>query len=114
MYQRTLLLIFCIGLFNPIYAQTTRISGEVSSALTQEGVARAVVRLLNADSAAVIVTDTTRYRLITEKGDNWQNTYADKYSGAIFSLIVPEKKEYQLVVEAKGFEEFRCKVLPET
>ena len=49
MYQRTLLLIFCIGLFNPIYAQTTRISGEVSSALTQEGVARAVVRLLNAD-----------------------------------------------------------------
>lgn len=114
MYQRTLLLIFCIGLFNPIYAQTTRISGEVSSALTQEGVARAVVRLLNADSAAVIATDTTRYRLITEKGDNWQNTYADKYSGAIFSLIVPEKKEYQLVVEAKGFEEFRCKVLPET
>ena len=89
MYQRTLLLIFCIGLFNPIYAQTTRISGEVSSALTQEGVARAVVRLLNADSAAVIATDTTRYRLITEKGDNWQNTYADKYSGAIFSRIVP-------------------------
>ena len=79
MYQRTLLLIFCIGLFNPIYAQTTRISGEVSSALTQEGVARAVVRLLNADSATVIATDTTRYRLITEKGDNWQNTYADKY-----------------------------------
>lgn len=77
MYQRTLLLIFCIGLFNPIYAQTTRISGEVSSALTQEGVARAVVRLLNADSAAVIATDTTRYRLITEKGD--LKSFAAKY-----------------------------------
>lgn len=96
-----------------ITAQSLRISGDVSNALTQEGVARAVVKLTATDSVTLIATDTTRYRLITEKGDNWQNTFADKHSGAVFSLIVPAKKEYQLVVEAKGFEEFRCRVVPE-
>ena len=102
-----------MGFFNPIYAQMIRVSGDVCNALTQEGVARAVVKLMTMDSTTIIATDTTRYRLITEKGSNWQNTYADRYRGAVFSLFAPKKKEYQLVVEAKGFEEFRCRVVSE-
>ncbi len=96
-----------------VMAQRLRVSGEVSSALTQEGVARAVVRLMTADSATLVVTDTTRYRVIIEKGDNWQSTYADKQSGAVFSFIVPAEKEYLLVVEAEGFEKFCYRVVPE-
>lgn len=108
-------ILFFLLLCNILYAkaQSVCIWGEVSSALTQEGVAHAVVKLMTADSVTFIASYTTRYRLIMEKGDNWQNTYPDKYSAAVFSLIVPEKKEYQLVVEAKGFEEFRCKVVSE-
>ena len=109
-------ILFFLLLGNILYAkaQSVRILGEVSSALTQEGVARAVVKLMTADSATLVATDTTSYRLIKEKGDNWENTYTDKHSGAVFSFIVPAKKEYQLVVEAKGFEEFRYRVVTET
>lgn len=90
-----------------------RVSGDVSNVLTQEGVPRAVVKLMTIDSTTIIATDTTRYRLITETGDKWQNTYADRYSGAVFSLLAPEAKEYRLVVEANGFEEFCCTVVSE-
>lgn len=114
MRLRILLFILLLGFYNPIYGQNIRISGEVSSAITQEGVARAVIKLMTADNATLVAIDTTRYRMITEKGDNWQNTYADKQSGAIFSFIVPAEKEYLLVAEAKGFEEFRCRVVPES
>lgn len=109
-------ILFFLLLCNILYAkaQSVRIAGEVSSALTQEGVARAVVKLMTADSAILVATDTTSYRLIKEQGDNWENTYSDKQSGAVFSFIVPAKKEYQLVVEAKGFEEFRYRVVTET
>lgn len=96
-----------------ITAQSIRISGDVSSALTQEGVAHAVIKLMTTDCATLIATDTTRYRLITEKGDNWENTFADKHSGAVFSLVVPTMEEYLLVMEAKDFEEYRCRVVPE-
>jgi hypothetical protein len=94
-------------------AQALRISGDVSDLLTQEGVARAVVKLMTVDSDSVIASDTTRYRLITEKGDNWQSTFADKYSGAVFSLVAPLKDEYLLVVEANGYEEYICRVASE-
>ncbi len=114
MRLRILLFILLLGFYNPIYGQNIRISGEVSSAITQEGVARAVIKLMTADNATLVAIDTTRYRMITEKGDNWQNTYADKQSGAIFSFIVPAEKEYLLVAEAKGFDEFRCRVVPES
>ena len=77
MRLRILLFILLLGFYNPIYGQNIRISGEVSSAITQEGVARAVIKLMTADNATLVAIDTTRYRMITEKGDNWQNTYAD-------------------------------------
>lgn len=96
-----------------ISAQELRISGDVCNALTQEGVAHATVRLMTDDGATLLATDTTRYQLITEKGDNWENTFADKHSGATFSLIAPVKNSYQLIVEAEGFEQYRYEVAPE-
>ena len=81
---RTLLLTISLFAAFNTWAQEFRITGEVCNALTQEGVNRAVVRLMATDSTTVLASDTTHYRLITEKGDNWINTYADKYSGAIF------------------------------
>ncbi len=97
-----------------ITAQSLRIRGNVSNILTQEGINRALVKLMTTDSSTVLAIDTTRYRLITEKGDNWENTFADKQRGAVFSFVVPAMTEYLLVVEAKGFEEYCCRVVPET
>lgn len=111
---RTLFLILLVGTFHSVYAQKVRISGKVSNALTQEGVNRAVVRLMTADSSTVLATDTTRYSLITEKGDNWSYTYADKYGGAIFSFVVPKQKAFLLMVQAKDFQDYYCRVEPET
>lgn len=113
MHLRTLLLTLLIGISNSIYAQKIRVSGDVCNILTQEGVNRAIVKLMTTDNSTVLATDTTRYRLITEKGDNWENTFADKQSGAIFSIVVPAMKEYLLVVEAKGFEVYRQQVVPQ-
>lgn len=64
------LLILLTVFFNAVYAQNIRISGDVCNALTQEGLNRAIVKLMTADSSTILATDTTRYRLITEKGDN--------------------------------------------
>ncbi len=112
--MKPLLLLLLLLCYAPsAAAQSLRISGEVSSAATGEGVALAVVRLLEADTGTLIATDTTRYQWITEKGERWQTEYADKQSGAVFSIIAPAKEEYELVVEAKGFDEFRCRVTPE-
>ena len=94
-------------------AQEIQIKGDVSSVLTREGVSRAVVRLMTMDGETVLATDTTRYQLITERGDHWSNTFVDKHSGATFSLVAPAREGYMLVVEAKGFEEYRSKVVPE-
>lgn len=113
MHLRTLLLTLLIGISNSIYAQKIRVSGDVCNILTQEGVNRAIVKLMTTDNSTVLATDTTRYRLITEKGDNWENTFADKQSGAVFSIVVPAMKEYLLVVEAKGFEVYRQRVVPQ-
>lgn len=111
--MRFLVLILLLSLSSlNFYAQQLRIAGEVSSALTQEGVARAAVKLLSADSTTVLATDTTRYKLITERGDKWENTFPDKQSGAVFSLVAPEADGYVLVVEAKGFERYSCRVQP--
>lgn len=107
--KHILLLVFTLCAIN-LNAQEIQIKGDVSSALTQEGVNRAVVRLMTTDGETLLATDTTRYQLITEKGDNWTNIYADIHSGATFSLIAPIKAAYMLVVEAKGFEEYHCKV----
>ncbi len=107
--KHILLLVFTLCAIN-LNAQEIQIKGDVSSALTQEGVNRAVVRLMTTDGETLLATDTTRYQLITEKGDNWTNVYADIHSGATFSLIAPIKAAYMLVVEAKGFEEYHCKV----
>ncbi|MEG1839302.1 MAG: outer membrane beta-barrel protein, partial [Bacteroidaceae bacterium] len=94
-----------------VYAQDIRISGEVSSALSGKGVARAVVKLMTADKTSVLATDTTRYRMITEKGDHFTEIRPDKQSGATFSLVATNRKEYILTVEADGFEEYACKVV---
>lgn len=94
-------------------AQEIQIKGDVSSVLTREGVSRAVVRLMTMDGETVLAIDTTRYQLITERGDHWSNTFVDKHSGATFSLVAPAREGYMLVVEAKGFEEYRSKVVPE-
>lgn len=90
-----------------------RVGGEVCNALTQEGVARAVVRLLSAEGDTVFATDTTRYRLITERGSNWTTVYPDKHSGAEFSVVVAKRAAYMLVIEAEGFDEYRCRLVPE-
>lgn len=95
-----------------MHAQDVRISGEVSSALTQEGVPHAIVRIMTIDGQTQLASDTTRYRLITEKGDKWENTYPDKQSGAIFSLIVPIRDNYLLRVEAENFEPYQCPITP--
>lgn len=89
-----------------------KITGEVGSALTQEGVARAVVKVLAADSAAVLAADTTRYRLVTERGEGWETTRPDTHGGAEFAIIVPERARYRLVVEAEGFEPYCCEAVP--
>ena len=113
MHLRSALLVILLGLFHTAYAQEICIRGEVSNALTQEGVNRAAISLMTTDSSTVLATDTTRYRLITEKGDNWSNTYPDKYRGATFSLVAPMQKEFLLRVEADGFEDYYCEVKPD-
>lgn len=113
MYLRTLLFSLLIGIFSSICAQEICIKGDVSHLLTQEGVSRAVVSLMTTDSSTVWATDTTRYRLVSEKGDNWSNIYADKHKGATFSFVVPIQKKFMLLVRAKGFEDYSCIVEPE-
>lgn len=112
MYIRVQLLVLLAGFFNAVYAQNIRISGDVCNALTQEGLNRAIVKLMTADSSTILATDTTRYRLITEKGDNWSNTYADKYNGATFSFVVSRQKTFLLVVQANNFKDYYCKIEP--
>lgn len=96
-----------------LHAQELRIYGEVSSALTQEGVAKAVVRLMVADGKIMLSSDTTRYRVITEKGNNWEHTFLDKHSGATFSMVVHYKERYTLLIEAEGFEDYSEDVVPQ-
>ena len=75
LYLRTSLFILLIGFFNAISAQEIRINGDVINAMTLEGINRATVSLMTTDSSTVLATDTTRYRIVTEKGDNWENNY---------------------------------------
>lgn len=82
-------------------AQEIQIKGDVSSVLTREGVSRAVVRLMTMDGETVLATDTTRYQLITERGDHWSNTFVDKHSGATFSLVAPAREGYMLVLKQR-------------
>ena len=110
MRRHFLLLLFLLS-SRALLAQDLRISGEVSSALTQEGVAKAVVRLMTADGERLLATDTTRYKVVTEKGENWESTFLDKHSGAVFSLIAPTAESYKIVIEAKGFETYSCAVM---
>lgn len=91
-------------------AQECRITGEVSSALTQEGVARAVVRLMTADGKTLLATDTTRYRMIVERSEHGESAYPDKYSGAVFSFVVPLREGYRIVVEARDYEMYDCRI----
>lgn len=72
-YLRASLFILLIGFFNAISAQEIRINGDVINALTLEGINRATVSLMTTDSSTVLATDSTRYRIVTEKGDNWEN-----------------------------------------
>lgn len=113
LYLRTSLFILLIGVFNAISAQEIRINGDVINAMTLEGINRATVSLMTTDSSTVLATDTTRYRIVTEKGDNWENNYVDKYSGATFSFVTPARKAFMLLVQANGFEDYYCKVEPD-
>ena len=110
---RTSLFILLIGFFNAVSAQEIRINGDVINAMTLEGINRATVSLMTTDSSTVLATDTTRYRIVTEKGDNWENNYVDKYSGATFSFVTPARKAFMLFIQANGFEEYYCKVEPD-
>lgn len=67
-------------------AQEIQIKGDVSSVLTREGVSRAVVRLMTMDGETVLATDTTRYQLITERGDHWSNTLSTNTAVRRFRL----------------------------
>lgn len=113
LYLRTSLFILLIGFFNAVSAQEIRINGDVINAMTLEGINRATVSLMTTDSSTVLATDTTRYRIVTEKGDNWENNYVDKYSGATFSFVTPTRKAFMLLVQANGFENYYCKVEPD-
>lgn len=113
LYLRTSLFILLIGVFNAISAQEIRINGDVINAMTLEGINRATVSLMTTDSSTVLATDTTRYRIVTEKGDNWENNYVDKYSGATFSFVTPARKAFMLFIQANGFEDYYCKVEPD-
>lgn len=113
LYLRTSLFILLIGFFNAVSAQEIRINGDVINAMTLEGINRATVSLMTTDSSTVLATDTTRYRIVTEKGDNWENNYVDKYSGATFSFVTPARKAFMLFIQANGFEDYYCKVEPD-
>lgn len=95
------------------YAQEVRITGEVYDTLQETGLQGANIKIISADSTTVLGSDTTRYQMVTEKGNGYESTYADKNNGAVFSVTVPRQDAYIIAVEAEGFEPAAMRISPD-
>ncbi len=104
----SLLILWCIVLYAA--PRDVRISGDVSDVLTRQGVVRAAVSLLTADSTSLLATDTTSYVLMTNRVESFHNSYRDRYSGAAFTMTAPAQAQYRLVVKAEGYEDYSTEI----
>ena len=82
------------------------VRGDVSDGLTDLGIHKAAVRVYDEESGEVLASDLALLQQVTEKGDNWSNTYYDDKNGAIFSVQVPLRPRLKIIIEANGYEPF--------